>query len=232
MPRMSASSKQHEAQSRPRQHLHPFFTTWHITFGAHAARLHGGPRATVDRQHNQRGEPFIDRNPDRESRERAKLKAPPVMLSVEQCAFIESLLPVICTRGSWILRIGSASPPPFDGDHVHVLLDAPPQAQPKVIRELLKRWLTQALNERRPPVEQSESQRTSEPARPRADTPPRPGAVTSPRPRGSEPARPRAAAPFEWWAEGGSTKPVKDESYLNNAYTYVEGQRATPRAVL
>jgi hypothetical protein len=83
----------------PRQTPHPFFTTWHITFGTHGARLHGGPRLTVDRDHNQRGEPFIGeggRDPDREQRERAKLKSQPVILSIEQCVFIESVIPAIC----------------------------------------------------------------------------------------------------------------------------------------
>lgn len=30
-----------------------------------------------------------------------------------------------------------------------------------------------------------------------------------------------------WWAEGGSTKPVKDEAYFANAKQYVEDQKAT-----
>ncbi len=187
-PRMSHASQ----RDRPRQHLHPFFTTWHITFGAHAQRLHGGPRATVDRHHNQRGEPFIGRDQQREDAERAILKAPPVLLSIAQCVFIEAVVPRICERGGWMLRTCSASPPPRDGDHVHVLLDAPSDAEPKVIRGLLKRWLTQEMNEQWPQDDECF--------------------------RG-------------WWAEGGSTKPVKDDQYLTNAYWYIEAQRATPSAV-
>ena len=32
----------------------------------------------------------------------------------------------------------------------------------------------------------------------------------------------------EWWAEGGSTKPVKEDQYLNNAWPYIIRQRTTP----
>lgn len=35
-----------------------------------------------------------------------------------------------------------------------------------------------------------------------------------------------AAAP--WWAEGGSTKPVKTPDYFDRAYRYIVGQRASP----
>ena len=30
-----------------------------------------------------------------------------------------------------------------------------------------------------------------------------------------------------WWADGGSTKPIKDEQYLNNTFEYIFKQRAT-----
>ncbi|MCI0674299.1 MAG: hypothetical protein L0Y42_00820 [Phycisphaerales bacterium] len=188
---MSAS----KLQQRPRelQQLHPHFTSWHITFGTYGARLHGGARFTVDRRHNQRGESFIGRDSERRQSEHDKLKSPALILSGEQCVSIEAALPSICERGGWIVRTCSASPPPRDGDHVHILLDAPPESPPKTIRELLKRWLTQTLNEHF----------KSDP---------------------SEPARPRAGA---WWAEGGSTKPVKDPEYLNNAFNYIQRQRAT-----
>jgi REP element-mobilizing transposase RayT len=32
----------------------------------------------------------------------------------------------------------------------------------------------------------------------------------------------------QWWAEAGSTKPVKDEAYLNNVFNYILRQRTTP----
>ena len=34
------------------------------------------------------------------------------------------------------------------------------------------------------------------------------------------------AAGASWWAEQGSNKPVKDAQYLNNAFGYIQRQRA------
>ena len=61
----------------PRQHLDPARTTWHITWGTYASRLHGGYRPTVDKQHNQRGEPFLPRDEPRERDTLATLNFPP-----------------------------------------------------------------------------------------------------------------------------------------------------------
>ncbi len=33
-----------------------------------------------------------------------------------------------------------------------------------------------------------------------------------------------------WWAKGGSTPPVKDQQYLNNAYHYIRRQRTLPQS--
>lgn len=172
----------------PRQFLDPRRTTWHITFGTHGARLHGGDALTVDREHNRRGEAFIARNPDREREEAARLRGTMVRLTDEQRAFIERTIPRLCERGGRMLRTCAAPPPPED-DHVHVLLDADPHRHGKDIRKWLKRWLSEPLTvEFGPP------------------------------------------AAGEGWAEGGSTKPVKEERYLNNAYAYVARQRSTPPA--
>lgn len=232
---------QHEQQRpsapAPQQVLHPFLTTWHITWGTFATRLHGGVRPTVDRNHNQPGKDFIWRDPERERRERERAKSPPVILTAEQCTFIESIMPEICRRGGWTFRTCAAPLPPprgHDGDHVHVLLDALPEAEPKVIRELLKRWLTQELNKRFPAESCSEPihcEPTRHPARPRAGCPARgrAGSETAARGRaGSQDAHAATTRSRRWWAVGGSTKPVKQFKYLNNVFNYINRQRATP----
>lgn len=160
-----------------------------------------------------------------------------MILTAEQCTFIESIMPEICRRGGWTFRTCAAPLPPprgHDGDHVHVLLDALPEAEPKVIRELLKRWLTQELNKRFPAESCSEPihcEPTSEPARPRAGCPARgrAGSETAARGRaGSQDAHAATTRSRRWWAVGGSTKPVKQFKYLNNVFNYINRQRATP----
>lgn len=120
-------------------------TVWHITVGTYGSRLHGSDEPTVDREHNQRGTPFLGRDDQRRRDEAASMRAGAVYLTPEQRRAIEAALPGICTRGGWTLH-ACAAPAPPDNDHFHAVIDADPAAPPKVIRELMKRWLTQALD--------------------------------------------------------------------------------------
>ena len=87
------------------QHMGTSRTTWHITFGIYGTRLHGSGRATVDKQHNQLGEPFIDRNLDREASDRGRMRFAPRYLTSPQRTFAESEIPTICDRGGWKHRV-------------------------------------------------------------------------------------------------------------------------------
>src|SRR5262245_47806875 len=102
--------------------LHPHLTTWHITWGTFGATIPGDDRPTVDRTHNQQGEEFIEKNPDRERSARDRMRFPLIELTREQQRFVESIIPSICDRGGWILRTCAAGP-----DHVHVLLHIDPK---------------------------------------------------------------------------------------------------------
>jgi REP element-mobilizing transposase RayT len=123
----------------------PGTTTWHITFGTYGARLHGGERLTVRRTGERTTTEIIRRDPDLEDVKRGQMRAAPVHLTREQRLFIQREIPSICERGGWRFRVCSA-----DHDHVHVLLDVDSAIRGEKVRRLLKRWLTQALNERWP----------------------------------------------------------------------------------
>lgn len=73
---------------------------------------------------------------------KSSLSAQPVVLTREQMAFVEAVLPALCVRGGWRHVVSAAGP-----DHVHVLLQANDDVHGKDVRKWLKRWLTQALNE-------------------------------------------------------------------------------------
>jgi REP element-mobilizing transposase RayT len=166
--------------------LPPGRTVWHITVGTYGSRLHGADEPTVDREHNQRGTPFLPPDPQRRRDESAAMRARAVLLNEDQRAFIEASLPSICNRGRWDFII-CAAPGKGEEDHFHLMLAADPKPHGKQIRHWLKRWLTEALDNRfgRPPG-------------------------------------------GEWWVDGGSTKPVKDEDYFLNTYFYILRQRTTP----
>jgi len=125
------------------QHLDPNPTTWHISFGTYGARLHGGPRPTVERNRNRRGDEFVAADSAREQGERGAMRGSPVFLTVEQQRFVQDQIPDICRRGGWALRTCAAGP-----DHVHVLCDVPKAIHGEKVRRLIKRWLGQAMSER------------------------------------------------------------------------------------
>jgi REP element-mobilizing transposase RayT len=120
-------------------------TTWHITFGTYGTRLHGGDRMTVRRGRDEPGTEIIGRDPDLEEMNRNPMRGAPVHLTREQCLFVQEMIPSLCERGGWTLRICSA-----DHDHVHVLVDIEPAVHGEKVRRLIKRWLTQAMDTKWP----------------------------------------------------------------------------------
>ena len=111
---------------------------FHLSWGTYGTRLHGGPRPTVDRKHNQYGDPVLGFDEHRWEREKSLMKFPPVTFTRPQMTTIESLLPEICQRGGWDHHVGACGP-----DHVHEILFS--RNDPETIRRLFKRWLGQRL---------------------------------------------------------------------------------------
>jgi len=124
--------------------LSPSLTTWHITWGTYGARLHGSARPTVDRRSAAIGDRFVQRNQQREQFETSIMLGDAVYLGDAQRCFVETTVVQLCERGGWTLRTCAAG---IEGDHIHVLLDADQAVHGEKIRRLLKRWLTQAMNE-------------------------------------------------------------------------------------
>ncbi len=132
-------------QLLPRQQFVSGHTPWHITFGTYGTRLHGSTAPTVDKSHNELGQPFLPQNQLRVDCERERMKFPPRYLSNEQRAFIETEITAICDRGGWQYRTCAA-----ESDHVHVLCDVLREIHGEKVRRLIKRWLGQALSEKWP----------------------------------------------------------------------------------
>jgi REP element-mobilizing transposase RayT len=116
---------------------------YHITIGTYGTRLHGDERGTIDRHHNTPGEPVLGHNERWKSAAQKRLKYPPVVLSLEQQRFVESILPHICERGDWDFHIAACQP-----DHVHVLLAS--DTHGNAVRRWLKTWLSEALSKQWP----------------------------------------------------------------------------------
>jgi hypothetical protein len=127
------------------QHFKPALTPWHITFGTYGTRLHGSVAATVDKQHNVRGDPFLPRNEARVNSDRERMRFPARYFNLDQRIFIEAELPKICEQGGWTYRMCAAQ-----SDHVHLLCDVVAQVHGEKVRRLVKRWLGQRLSSRSP----------------------------------------------------------------------------------
>ena len=115
-------------------------TCWHITISTFGSRLCG--TKTLHQAQRTRRVPQAFREIRRASM-LERMKRPPVTFVREQMTTLEAAIPVICLRGGWHLRVCAAQ-----STHVHLLLDADPMIGGAAIRRLLKRWLTQHLNER------------------------------------------------------------------------------------
>jgi REP element-mobilizing transposase RayT len=111
---------------------------YHITFGTYGTRLHGDPRLTVDRRHNQFGTPFVDENLVRERIAAASMRFERVVLSLESRQRIEASIPNISAGLGWEYHVAAAQP-----DHVHLLVTLDGDA--KTARRLMKRRLSQML---------------------------------------------------------------------------------------
>lgn len=116
---------------------------YHITWGTYGTRLHGDPRGTVDRQHNQVDSPILAYDQHRWSVEKERLRFPPVRFTRDQMLFIESIVPDICQQGYWAHRASAAG-----SDHVHIIVSS--QHEPQTIPRLLKRWLGQEFSRKYP----------------------------------------------------------------------------------
>jgi len=107
---------------------------FHITWGTYGTRLHGDPRGTVDRTHNEFGTPVLGYDQHRWEREKENLNFDPVILTREQMIFIEQSIPKICQRGGWDYITCAVGP-----DHVHTILKSKvdPEINPQVIKSLV-----------------------------------------------------------------------------------------------
>jgi REP element-mobilizing transposase RayT len=111
---------------------------YHITWGTYGIRLHGDPRGTVDRKHNDYKTKIVTTDRPRLEHEKARLKFAPVRFTREQRLFLETALPQICERGQWTFITCAVAP-----DHVHLIVKS--EINPETIRRLAKRWSSEAL---------------------------------------------------------------------------------------
>jgi REP element-mobilizing transposase RayT len=114
-----------------------------ITFRTYGTWLHGDERGSVDRSHNQVGEPLIEANAGLHSYRRRSLNAPPVVMN-EACreCVDETVREVAAHRGWAIIALCVLS------NHVHVVVSMPDDVAPEKAMNDFKSYSTRRLRER------------------------------------------------------------------------------------
>ena len=109
-----------------------------ITFTTYGTWLHGTKKGSVDPLHNKYGEDFVEEDTDREQHEFYRLKCPPVYLTPQQRATIESAMREACIFRQWTVHEINVRT-----NHVHIVVTA--NEAPKTVIEKLKTRATMAI---------------------------------------------------------------------------------------
>jgi REP element-mobilizing transposase RayT len=111
-----------------------------ITFRCYGTWLHGDERGSFDRHHRRYGTPGLPSSELRRQRDHDLMKQPPVNLTSQQRAIVESAIRETCTKRKWQLWTVNVRT-----NHVHSVISA--DKKPEAIRSALKANATRAMRE-------------------------------------------------------------------------------------
>lgn len=111
-----------------------------ITFRSYGTWLHGDPRGSVDRFHNQYRTPVFPPNAARLGQTEIRLKRRPVVLTVEQRRSVERAIQETSEIRKWLLRALNVRT-----NHVHAVVSA--EARPELVLNALKANSTRQLRQ-------------------------------------------------------------------------------------
>ncbi len=106
-----------------------------ITFTTYGTWLHGRDPASVDRDHNIPGTPFLPANPDLEEWRRQSLREDPYFLDEARRRIVLHTIQEVSTHRGWRLWAVHVRT-----NHVHIVVTAPPKTKrPNTVRTERKR---------------------------------------------------------------------------------------------
>lgn len=117
-----------------------FPLAYFFSFRTYGSWLHGDPRGSVDRRHNQVGDPIIGPLAGLHAYERTLLKTPPVELTSEARSLVLRTITEVCAHRGWTLHAVNPRT-----NHVHAVVAAP--RDPGRVLGDLKAWCTRRLRE-------------------------------------------------------------------------------------
>ena len=111
-----------------------------LTWVCYGNWLHGDDRGSVDKDHNQFGEPYLSFNPVRETVRHSQLKHTPFKLDAKARGVVQQTIVEVCEHRGWVpLELCVRT------NHVHVVVTSRDSAD-KTLADL-KAWCTRRLRE-------------------------------------------------------------------------------------
>lgn len=115
-----------------------------ITIRTYGTWLHGDERGSVDRNHNQYGEPRLAPSPGLSRVMRKQMKDAPFVMNHFQRQFVSEAIEVVVSHRSWSLHALNVRT-----NHVHIVVTAPDEIEPEVVMNTFKVWATRRLRKER-----------------------------------------------------------------------------------
>ena len=112
-----------------------------ITFSAYGAWLHGHDVGSIDKEHNEYGTPFLERDPLREEKEQSNMRESPYVLDTDRRRVVLETIQEVCRHRKWNLWACHVRT-----THVHVIVSA--DVKPEKIMTDLKAYASRRLKER------------------------------------------------------------------------------------
>jgi REP element-mobilizing transposase RayT len=113
-----------------------------LTFRTYGPWLHGDERGSVDRRHNQYGEPFLQPSMLRQKSAESSQTSPPLILDKKQRSHIEQTISEVAIFRNWHLHAIAVK-----SNHVHVVVSVPDNVSPERAMNDFKARATLQLRE-------------------------------------------------------------------------------------
>ena len=115
-----------------------------VTFRTYGTWLHGDERGSVDRFHNQVGEPLLEINPALNIYRRRNMGSEPALLDEACRACVNATLHEVAAHRKWtILALNVLN------NHVHAVVSTPDNVSPEKVMNDFKSWATRRLREQK-----------------------------------------------------------------------------------
>ncbi len=114
-----------------------------LTFRTYGTWLHGDEKGSVDREHNQYGEPLLSPSPRQERRASTRMKSSPCLFNEAQRTCVHQTICEVAAFRGWHIHALTVQ-----SNHVHVIVSVPDAISAERAMNDFKGWATRRLREK------------------------------------------------------------------------------------